>query len=231
VLFRSLGQGFLILACVPTTITSCVALTKAGGGNEAGAVCNATLGNLLGVFLSPALVYALAGRYGGVEFLPVIRKLSLMVVLPIGVGQLLRLRMEAWAVANRKRLGAASQVLLLAIIYIVFIKTFSLDLALPMRSLAATVALALGAHVLLLCLAWPATALRRLGFSRGDRIAALFCSTQKTVALGIPLITILYEGDPRAGLLAVPLLCYHPLQLIADSVAASMLAGRGRESR
>ena len=41
--------GFLVMACVPTTVSSCSVLAKAAGGNEIAAVLNSIVGNTLGV--------------------------------------------------------------------------------------------------------------------------------------------------------------------------------------
>jgi sodium/bile acid cotransporter 7 len=60
-----------------------------------------------------------------------------------------------------------------------------------------------------------------------QRVAATVCSSQKTVALGIPLLrALLAPGLAAAGtagggrslaLLSAPLLVYHPLQLLVGS--------------
>jgi sodium/bile acid cotransporter 7 len=48
----------------------------------------------------------------------------------------------------------------------------------------------------------------------------VICSTQKTVALGLPLVRIVFAGDPDLGALILPLLAYHLLQLMVASAAA-----------
>jgi len=50
-------DGIICLGCLPTTVNMCIALTTAAGGNVASAICNAVLGNLLGIFVTPALLY------------------------------------------------------------------------------------------------------------------------------------------------------------------------------
>ena len=52
----------------------------------------------------------------------------------------------------------------------------------------------------------------------------LYGCTQKSVAVGIPMISTLYEHDPRAGLYTLPLLIWHPLQLLIGSALAPHLA-------
>ena len=59
---------------------------------------------------------------------------------------------------------------------------------------------------------------------REERVTAMLCASQKTVALGIPLLKALL--DDRPALLArvsAPLLLYHPLQLLVDSALAPAL--------
>ena len=41
-------EGMVIMACLPTTVSMCVVLTKTAGGNDAAAVFNAASGNVLG---------------------------------------------------------------------------------------------------------------------------------------------------------------------------------------
>jgi sodium/bile acid cotransporter 7 len=67
--------------------------------------------------------------------------------------------------------------------------------------------------------AFQSSALSIWGLSRAKRTAAVICSTQKTAALGLPLLAILYRDDASLGLVAVPLLLYHPLQLVVAGAA------------
>lgn len=53
---RSLLDGMLVMAALPTTVNMCVALTRSADGNEALSIFNAVLGNLFGVVLTPALL-------------------------------------------------------------------------------------------------------------------------------------------------------------------------------
>ena len=48
-----LALGCFYLCALPSTVSSSVALTSAAGGNVAGALFNATLSSLLGVFVTP----------------------------------------------------------------------------------------------------------------------------------------------------------------------------------
>ena len=63
-------------------------------------------------------------------------------------------------------------------------------------------------------------------FNIYDRIAILFCSSQKTCAFGIPIVISLYEGNPNLGIYLVPLLIFKPIQLIIDSLLVQPLSNK-----
>ena len=58
---------------------------------------------------------------------------------------------------------------------------------------------------------------------REDQATAMICATQKTVALGIPLLKALIPDAPLLSRLSAPLLLYHPLQLLIDSTLTSAM--------
>jgi len=61
-----------------------------------------------------------------------------------------------------------------------------------------------------------------LRLHRPDRISFLFAGGQKSIALGAPLASVLYP-PAIAGLLLLPLLTYHMLQLVLSAPLASRL--------
>jgi hypothetical protein len=77
--------------------------------------------------------------------------------------------------------------------------------------------------VVLMGLAWYAL---RLLFPNQPklRVMGLFGATHKTVAMGLPLVSAIYDGDPNVGLYSLPLLCWHSLQLLLGSILAPKLA-------
>ena len=66
------------------------------------------------------------------------------------------------------------------------------------------------------------------GFDLYDRIAILFCSSQKTMAFGIAIITSLYESNPDLGIFVVPLLLFYPMMLVMDSLLVHPLSAKVR---
>ncbi|KAF9920004.1 hypothetical protein FBU30_010278 [Linnemannia zychae] len=87
-------------------------------------------------------------------------------------------------------------------------------------------------------LSLPRTRLQKFlePMSKEDTVAILFCGGTKSVAMGIPMIKILYSsntGSQLAGLLATPLLIYHVEQLFSGAFMVGWLkkwVGRGEET-
>jgi sodium/bile acid cotransporter 7 len=220
-----LRAGLLVLGALPTTITSCVALTTAAGGNQGGAVVNASLGNLLGIVVTPMWLMLTVSLDGvSLDLLPVFEKLGLLVILPLAAGQITQLILgERLPPGLRKRAGTTGQFFLLGIVYISFQHSFHRGPSLPLTSLAWTGLIILGLHVLWLWIPWTLSRIQGLGLDPADRRCALICASQKTLALGLPLIHLCFPGHPGVAFIALPLLLYHPLQLMVAAVIAPTL--------
>lgn len=53
----------------------------------------------------------------------------------------------------------------------------------------------------------------RCGFNREDMIAIQFCGTKKSLATGLPMAAVIF-GTSNVGLLILPLMIFHQVQLI-----------------
>lgn len=216
----ALIDGLLVLSCVPTTITACVVLARASNANEAAALFNATFGNIVGIFLSPALMYVLLATSSELAFGKIILDLCLTVLLPFVIGQIVR-AIFAKQLSGRK-IPPFQSIFLLIIIWGVFSTTFSTDLGVGAGDIILTFVVVAVIHFVYLAMVWFPTGLPGpLFFKPPERATVLFCSTQKTLSLGVPLIQIVYEGNTDLALLTLPLLLYHPFQIFV----AGLLVG------
>jgi sodium/bile acid cotransporter 7 len=65
-----------------------------------------------------------------------------------------------------------------------------------------------------------------LNFSIEDRITAAFCGSKKSLVHGTVMSNVIFKGNPYVGIILLPLMIYHTLQLIAASIIAQKLGAR-----
>lgn len=226
IIHQDLADGMVIAACLPLTVNMCVVLTTASGGDEAAAICNTALWNLVGVVLSPALILGYVGVSSTVSVGKVFYKLAIRVLLPIVVGQLLKWfapPVNDFVRDYKHYFKHAQMYLLVFIVYTVFCKTFSdEELDVPVKDTFLMIVFVGISLVILMVLAWY---LLKLFFRRDVklRVTGLYGCTHKTIAMGIPLIQAIYEGNPAIGLYTLPLLIWHPMQLVIGTFLAPRL--------
>jgi sodium/bile acid cotransporter 7 len=151
---------------------------------------------------------------------PVILDLLKWLVLPLAVGQTLRPWLEAWAQRHKQGIGLVDRLAILLLVYTSFCDSFKQGVwtgnAAGQLVAISLVCVALFTFVMLL----TAAAARGLGFTREDRIAAMFCGSKKTLASGVPMAKLIFGAHPALGLILLPIMIYHPLQLIICGVLA-----------
>ena len=217
----ALYAGVLYLTLLPSTVQSSINFTSIAKGNVAGAIVSASASNMLGVFLTPLLCWALMTTSGGIAIDPSsILDIVGQLLVPFVLGQLSRRWTADW-VAARPRLKLFDQGVVVLVVY----SAFSAGMREHMWQQVGVTDLAVLLGVCLVVLAvmlwfsrWLAI---RLGFDRADVIAIQFCGTKKSLATGLPMANVLFAGSP-IGLLVLPLMLFHQAQLMA----CGSLAGR-----
>jgi len=217
--------GLMITASVPCTLASAVLWTRMAGGNEAAALLSTLLTTFLSWFATTAWLAFGTGSEVHVDSSGMMRGLALILVLPVGVGQLLRAAPVLARTATRYKtpLGVISRLLIVVIM---------LRAAVEVRDQAAretsqlsagavliTLVVCLGTH--LLALAGGFWSSRLLGFDRASRIAVAFAGSQKTLPVSLYLFEVYFRSYPLA---VVPMAFYHVGQLILDTFIADLLA-------
>jgi sodium/bile acid cotransporter 7 len=69
---------------------------------------------------------------------------------------------------------------------------------------------------------------RALGFNKEDEITIVFCGSKKTLASGIPMANVLFAG-PTVGMVVLPLMIFHQMQLMVCAAMARRYATRVEE--
>ena len=209
-----LRAGIVYLAVVPSTVSSSISLTAVARGNVAGAVFNATLSNLAGVLITPLWVTLLLSTTGTARPLgPVVLDLARWLLLPLAIGQSLRPLLSDWAGRNRIPLGMADRLTVLLLVYTSFCDSFAGGIWSRQGPGALAAIIGLGVALLIAATLFTRWSARRASLGREDQMTAIFCGSQKTIAAGVPMAKVIFGAHPALGVILLPLMIYHGLQL------------------
>ena len=216
-----LALGLFFLCALPSTVSSSVAMTAVAHGNVGGAVFNATLSSLIGIVLTPLWVTWVMRTSGSAPaILPVILDLLRWLVLPLVLGQMLRPWLGGLAQRHKPKIGLVDRFTILLLVYTSFCDSFKQGVwtghGVGQVLLISVVCTVLFAFVMVV----TALASKALGFTWEDRIAAIFCGSKKTLASGVPMAKLIFGLHPGMGLILLPIMIYHPLQLIVCGLLA-----------
>lgn len=219
--------GIFYLATLPSTVSSSVVMVSIAKGNLPAAIFNASISSLIGVFLTPVWMgwFLQAGSIP-FAFGEVIAKLSLQVLVPVVAGISLHRYWGSFAEQHRQGLRYFDQFIILLIVYTSFCESFAGHL---FESFRAADLVELGAYMIGLFLGvygFISAISHWLGFSREDRITAVFCGSKKSLVHGTVMSKVLFAGSSTVGVILLPLMLYHALQLMAASILAQSLARR-----
>ena len=218
--------AILYLCLVPSTVQSSIAFTSIARGNVAGAIVSASFSNLLGVFVTPLLVILLMNTTGEatVDFSSVL-DIVLQLLLPFMVGQLIRPLVIDWLKKYAEPTKLVDRGSILLVVFSAFSESMNEHIwsTVTVLEVAAVVAVCCG--ILAVVLGATAFAGRKLGFSLPDRIVIIFCGSKKSLATGLPMASVLFAGQP-VGLIVLPLMIFHQIQLIVCAALAQHYAKR-----
>ncbi|XP_032743282.1 sodium/bile acid cotransporter 7 [Rattus rattus] len=212
-------KGLQTVGCMPPPVSSAVILTKAVGGNEAAAIFNSAFGSFLGIVVTPVLLLLFLGSSSSVPFTSIFSQLFMTVVVPLVIGQIVRRYIKDWLERKKPPFGVVSSSVLLMIIYTTFCDTFSNpNIDLDKFSLIVILFIIVSIQLSFMLLTFVFSTRNNSGFTPADTVAIIFCSTHKSLTLGIPMLKIVFAGHEHLSLISLPLLIYHPAQILLGSV-------------
>ena len=228
-LSESLRLGFWLLAVLPTTVFSAVTFSTISGGNSSNAICASVLSNLIAVLLVPSIAVA----YFTLEYdliaplWHLLSELFLLILLPLLFGQILRKFFPIRTIEISKHTQRLGNWVILFIVYTAFSNSVRSGFFEQLTT-TSILGVLLGAAGLLLVVSWLVRISSNwIGLARDQRISVFFCSSQKSLATGIPLATLILSAIPGIVDMAtvlIPLMCYHLLQLILAGILTNRWA-------
>ncbi len=218
--------GILFLSVVPATVQSSVSFTSIAGGNVAAAVCNASLSNILGVFLTPLLagllIRAFAGN-GGVDTATAIQTVVLTLLVPFIVGHLSRPLIASFVDRHKSALTLLDRGAIILVVYSAFGASVIDGLWSRVSGLDLFTIVAVSIAMLTAALLISVFAARVMHMSRPDEAALVFCASKKSLASGVPIAAALYPAA-MVGIMILPLMIFHLIQLIVCAAIARAYA-------
>ena len=217
--------GLMFLCLLPSTVQSSIAFTSIARGNVPGALCSASLSNMLGVILTPILVSQLLPAASGGFSLKALEDIALQILLPFIVGQALRPWIGEWLLRHSLLTSIVDRGSVLVVVYAAFSAGMVAGIWHQLSPESIALVLLINLVVLALVIGITTWSSRALGFSKEDEIAIVFCGSKKSMAGGIPMAAILFPGH-AIGLIVLPLMLFHQAQLFVCAVLARRYAAR-----
>ena len=126
----------------------------------------------------------------------------------------------AWAGRNKRLINLADRGTILLLVYTSFCDSFKAGIWSGHGADLVWLVFAVALTLFVLVMFVMARAATAFGLSREDKIAAMFCGSKKTLASGVPMAKLIFGAHPGLGLILLPIMIYHPLQLVICGVLA-----------
>lgn len=224
----AIGVGFLYIGCMPSTVQSSIAFTSVSNGNVAGAVCAASISNLIGVVLSPFLFSMVIPQTSDVAIDPAaIWKIMQQIFLPFVVGQMCRPWLSAWLNRNKTPTMVVDRSSILLIVYSAFSAGVVNGIWQVVSVNDLIVLILCCALLLALVMAIALGAGKLIGLQSADLKSLFYCGSTKSLATGLPMAGILFAGQD-ISLIVLPLMVFHLLQLMVCALVSQQLAARAK---
>ncbi len=219
-----LWLGTFYLAALPSTVSSSVVMVSIAGGNLPAAIFNASISSMVGIFITPVwMELLLPASAVSFDLTDTFIKLSLQVLFPLFIGLFAHQHLNAWVAKHSKSLKNLDQTIILLIVFTAFAESFAEKM---FDGKTAGELISLGGLMLLFFLVMMILMhfiSKVLHFSDEDRITVLFCGSKKSLVQGAVMGRVMFPDPVIFGVILLPLMIYHALQLIFGSAIAQRI--------
>lgn len=226
-LSQNLYLGFIYLCVLPATVQSAIAFTSIAKGNVAAAICSASASTLLGVFITPLLVGLLMHTQAesSMNMLDAITSIMLKLMLPFIIGHLSRRFIGKWIDKYKSIISKTDRMSILLVVYVAFSDAVANGIWTQISFLSLLEIILFSILLLIVVLVITTYGSRILGFNKEDEITIVFCGSKKSLASGIPMASVIFPMSIM-GIMILPLMIFHQIQLMICAVLASHYAKR-----
>ncbi len=208
--------SIFFVAALPSTVSSSVVMVSLAKGNVPGAIFNATISSLGGIFISPLILsFFIVQSNIEINTSEILIKLLFQILVPMIAGIVLHSKLKIFAEKQSKRLKKLDQSIVLLIVYTSFCTSFESGIFNTI-ALSTIVFIFIGIGFLFLIVF---VILKKISsffdFSYEDTVTTIFCGSKKSLIHGVVLSKVLFSTTILSGFILVPIMIYHSLQLIA----------------
>jgi sodium/bile acid cotransporter 7 len=146
-------------------------------------------------------------------------------LLPFAIGHLLRPWIGAWTARNKRLLALTDRGSILLVVYSAFSAAVTHGIWQQLPPMVLGMLAVVVAALLAVALLITSVGARSFGLEHADEVAVVFCGSQKSLVAGIPIASVLFSG-PMLGIVVLPIMLYHPMQLVVGAWLARRYAKR-----
>lgn len=212
--------ALFFLAALPSTVSSSIVMVSLAKGNLPTAIFNASLSGLIGIAVTPLWMSFFMNSASELQFGEVLGKLFLQIILPLIIGLLLQRYLGELARKYSRQLSLFDKSIIILIVYSSFCTSFTSDLfeTVSLKEFMKLVGLIAVLFVVIYTSLGGIS--KAIGFNTEDTITAKFCGTKKSLVHGSVMVKIIFGNSANTGLLLLPIMIYHILQLLVIAVIA-----------
>jgi len=223
--------GMLYLCILPSTVQSSIAFTSLAGGNIPAAIVSASASNILGIFITPLLLsLILTSSLTGENLisLDVFLNILLQLFFPFILGQILQPWLGDFLNARKKMTTLVDRGSIIMVVFLAFSEASKTQIWSLVSWQDLFLMLIFDGVLLGLILTITWFGAKWLHFNLSDRITIMFCGSKKSLASGAPMANVIFAQSAifNIGLIIVPVMFFHQIQLIACTMIAQHLSQR-----
>lgn len=225
-----LWLAFLFMAALPSTVSSSVVMVALAKGNVPAAIFNASISGIIGILLTPLWVTPFIHEAKiDFDFTAIYSQLILEIVIPLVLGLLLRKYIGKYAQKYSRTLSWFDKFVILLIVYKSFVHSFEDHIFRQVKIVE--LLLITGSVVALFYLMYYLTGWigKRFKFNQEDQITTQFCGTKKSLVHGTVFSEALFGQSNIIGIILLPLMIFHALQIFIISIYATKIGNRKKQ--
>ena len=212
--------AIFFLGVLPSTVSSSVVMVAIAKGNLPTAIFNASISGLIGIMATPLWLSLFMLKTGEFSITAIISKLLLQIVLPLILGLLLQRFLGNFARANSKKLSLFDKSVIVLIVFSSFSTSFASNLFATIDPLSLVKLSVIVVILFFAVYGLTGYVCKLLHFSLQDTITVKFAGTKKSLVHGSVMAKIIFGSSASLGLILLPIMLYHILQLLLVAIFA-----------